>query len=1136
MSSRRGVLLLVAFLALGLAVSAQEFRATINGTVTDPTGAVVPGVTIEIRNLATNAVITTQTNEAGIYVAPFVPPGRYTVVASKEGFKQAVRENIEVRVGDRLRLDFQLELGMLAEQVVVSAAAELLETSTAARGQVIDSRKVAEMPLLGRNPFMLAVLAPAVQYTPSLASRSNRPFDNGGMDSFSIAGGRQFTNEFLLDGVPNTGTETTAPANLSFVPSPDATEEFKVQTNVYDAQYGRTGGGVINVSLRSGTNNFHGALYHYFRHDKLNANDFASNMQGVKKQAFRWNQPGLRFDGPVYLPKIYDGRNRTFFMYSWEKIKSSIPFPQTYTVPTREQRQGDFSKTVQANLQPIIIYDPATTRQVGSNWVRDPFPGNRIPESRWDPVSKNVVKLIPEPNNFVDVRGFNNFIISPNPRTDEYDQHIIRIDQMLGSKHRFFARYVRNNRHETNSTAGYPLIASPWYNHWRINQGGSFDLTSTLSPTLVLNFRMGYIRHQFAVAHHADNYDPAEVGFPKQLTAQLPRKSFPRITYTDYSTFGPNWGSGSVFSFSDQWSLTETVNKLVDRHSLKFGFEGRVKFDNQQNPASWFGVFSFTKAFTQRDPLRAEAAAGNAFASLLLGHPASGYVPIRPALALGSRYYALFLQDDWRVTNRLTLNLGVRWDYESPITERFDRQNRGFDVNAPSPLQIPGMDLKGRLLFTDSKNRLPFKRDLNNFQPRVGVAYQVGSRTVLRGGWGISYLPTFDTGQFNGFSMDTPYVASVDGGITPAGRWSNPYPDGIIQPPGRAATMLGLSFTYSWPERVIPYVHQYSFGIQRELPARILVDASYVGSRTLSLQTSKGINAVPADKLALRDALLQQVPNPFAGLLPGTAYNGATVPRRQLLRPFPQYDNITEATRTIGKSWYDSFQLRVEKRLSHGVHVLFSYTLSKTLEAVGYLNDQDPIGALAKVLTAFDTPHRAVLSGGWELPFGRNARGVAKQLIAGWQINWIAVFQAGLPIGTPSGAVSTGVNPKIDKPTSQRWFNTCTLTLAGVRQNCLSADEPVAWLVQDPYALRTLSTRFPNIRTSRPPLADFSIFKTFPLTEKVKLQMRAESFNLTNTPWFGAPNTTLGSANFGRVSPSQTNDPRNVQLSLRLEF
>lgn len=1119
-----------------LALTGQEFRATINGTVTDPTGAVVPGVTVEIRNLATNALITAQTNEAGLYVAPFIPPGRYTVSAGREGFKRAVREDVEVRVGDRLRIDFQLELGGVTERVVVSASAELLETSTAARGQVIDSQKVAEMPLLGRNPFMLAVLAPAVQYTPSLASRSNRPFDNGGMDSFSINGGRQFTNEFLIDGVPNTGTETNQPGNLSFVPSPDATEEFKVQTNVYDAQYGRTGGGVINVSLRSGTNDFHGALYHYFRHDKLNANTFVANLAGSPKQSFRWNQPGVRFDGPVWIPKVYDGRNRTFFMYSWERIKSSIPFPQTMTVPTLEQRAGDFSKTVQANGQPILVYDPATLRQAGSGWVRDPFPNNRIPEIRWDPVSRNILKYIPQPNTAGDARGFYNLIVAPNPRTDLYDQHIVRIDQVIGSRHRLFGRFVHGNRHETNSTAGFPPEASAWYNHWRINQGGGLDLTSTLSPSLVSSFRAGYIRHEFAVAHHADNFDPAQIGFPSSLTAQLPRKSFPRITYTDYTTFGPNWGSGSVFSFSDQWSISETLNKLVSRHSLKFGFEGRLKLDNQQNPATWFGVFAFNRGFTQRDPQRSEAAAGNAFASLLLGHPASGYIPIRPALALGSRYYGLFLQDDWRITNRLTVNLGLRWDYESPISERFDRQNRGFDWQGQSPLQVPGINLRGRLLFTDENNRLPFKRDLNNLQPRIGVAYQWTSKTVFRGGWGISYLPTFDIGQFNGFSMDTPYVASVDGGLTPAGQWNNPYPTGIIPPLGRQATMLGLSFTYSWPERVIPYVHQYSFGVQHELPGRILIDASYAGSRTLSLQTSKAINAVPADKLALRDALLAKVANPFAGLLPGTAYNGATVPQQQLLRPFPQYDNITEANRTIGESWYDAFQLRVEKRLSHGLHLLFSYTISKTLEAVGYLNGQDPFGALAKVLTGFDTPQRATLSGGYELPFGKNSTGVVKQVLGGWQFNWIATFQTGLPVNAPGGAVSAGVSPKIENPTSARWFNTCTLTLAGVRQSCASADQPVAWLVQDPYALRTLSTRLPNVRTLRAPIADFSVFKLFPITERVKLQFRAESFNLTNTPWFGAPNTTLGSANFGVVSPSQANDPRNVQLALRLIF
>jgi outer membrane receptor protein involved in Fe transport len=1139
--SQRWLLVTLGVLLLTGASAAQEFRATITGTVTDPQGAVIPKVRIEAKNLETGAVITTQTNESGIYVLPFVPTGWYQLSASLEGFKRAVRDKVELRVGDRLRVDFQLELGGVTEQVTVVGEVELLETATASKGQVVDSQKVAALPLLGRNPFMLAVVATGVQYTPSLASRSNRPFDNGGMDSFSINGGRQFTNEFLLDGVPNTNTETTQPSNLSFVPSPDATEEFRVQTNTYDAQYGRTGGGVINVSLKSGTNNFHGALYHYFRHDKLNANNFESNLAGARKSAFRWAQPGVQFDGPVYLPRLYDGRNKTFFMYSWEKIKSSIPFPQTYTVPTLEQRAGDFSKTVQANLQPIIIYDPLTTQQVGNAYIRQPFPGNRVPANRFDPVSVKMLDWIPLPNQPGDARGFFNLISSPNPRTDEYDQHIIRIDQNLGANHRFFSRYVRGNRHELNSDAGFRHEASPWYGHWRINQGGNFDLTSTISPTLVLNFRAGYIRHQFAIAQYGDGFDPTQLGFPAATVAQLPRKFFPRVAYTDYTTFGPPRSIGSEFTFSDTWSASETVNKVIGRHAVKFGAEFRVMFNNQALPTSSFGSFTFTKGYTQRDALRAEAAAGNAFASLLLGIPASGSVPINAEPAYGNRYYVAFLQDDWRVTNRLTLNLGVRWDYESPLSERFDRQNRGFDATAPSPLKVPGLDLRGGLLFTDSKHRLPFKRDLNNWQPRLGVAYQLRRTTVLRAGYGLSYLPTFDTGYNNGFSIETPYVSSVDGGITPSGRWSNPYPDGIKQPYGRSlglATMLGLSFTYGYPDRVIPYVHQYSFGFQQELPGRILVDVSYVGSRTRMLQTAKGINAVPADKLALGSDLLTAVPNPFQGLLPGTAFNGPTIPRQQLLRPFPHFNDITEARHSIGDTWYDSMQLRVEKRLSHGLHLLASYTLSKNIEAVGYLNAQDRWEDKAKVLTAVDAPHRAVISWGYELPFAKGRRGVVRQVFGGWQVNGIATFQSGLPVATPGGAVSTGVNPKLpgNVQSRNRWFNTCTLTQAGVRQNCASPDEPVAFLVQPPFTLRTLSTRFPNIRTRRPGLVDFSVFKTFWLTESLRLQFRAEAFNLCNTPWFGAPNTTLGSAAFGTVSPSQANDPRNVQLALRLAF
>lgn len=1138
----RNVVRLVCILAL-LSASAfsQEFRATITGTVTDPQGAVIPKVRVEARNLETGAVVSTVTNESGIYVLPFVPTGIYEVSASVEGFKRAVRERLELRVGDRLQVDFRLELGGVTEQVTVTGEVELLETATASKGQVIDSQKVAALPLLGRNPFMLAVVATGVQYTPSLASRSNRPFDNGGMDSFSMNGGRQFTNEFLLDGVPDTNTETTQPSNLSFVPSPDATEEFKVQTNTYDAQYGRTGGGVINVSLKSGTNRPHGVLYHYFRHDKLNANSFESNMAGAKKSAFRWNQPGVQFDGPVYLPKLYDGRNKTFFMYSWEKIKSSIPYPQTYTVPTLEQRAGDFTRTVQANLQPIVIYDPATTQQAGAAWVRQPFAGNRVPAARFDPVSVKMLDWIPVPNQPGDARGFYNLISSPNPRTDEYDQHIVRADQTLGAKHRFFSRYVRGNRHELNSDAGFRHAASPWYGHWRTNQGGNFDLTSTITPTLVLSFRAGYIRHQFAIAQYGDGFDPAQLGFPAATVAQLPRKFFPRVSYTDYTQFGPPRSIGSEFTFSDTWSLSETVNKVIGKHALKFGFEGRVMFNNQALPTSSFGNFSFTKGYTQRDPLRAEAAAGNAFASLLLGIPASGSVPINAEPAYSNRYYVVFFQDDWRVTSRLTLNLGLRWDYESPQSERFDRQNRGFDATAPSPLKAPGLDLRGGLLFTDADRRLPFRRDLNNWQPRIGVAYQFRQGSVLRAGYGLTYLPTFDTGYNNGFSVETPYVSSLDGGITPSGRWSNPYPDGIQQPYGRTlglATMLGRSFSYGFPERVIPYTHQYSFGLQQELPGRLLVDASYVGSRSLALQTAKGINAVPADKLALGADLLTTVTNPLAGLLPGTAYNGPTVTRQQLLRPFPQFDSITQARHTIGESWYDSFQLRVEKRLSHGLHLLGSYTISKNLEAVGYLNDQDRFGDLAKVLTGVDAPHRAVISWGYELPFAKAGRGLARQVFGGWQINGIATLQSGLPIGAPGGAVSTGVNPKLpgNVKNRNRWFNTCTLTQAGVRQSCASADEAVAFIVQAPFTLRTLSTRFPNIRTRRPGLIDFSIFKAFPITENLRLQLRAESFNLFNTPWFGGPNTTLGSAAFGTVSPSQANDPRNVQLALRLAF
>jgi TonB-dependent receptor-like protein len=551
-------------------------------------------------------------------------------------------------------------------------------------------------------------------------------------------------------------------------------------------------------------------------------------------------------------------------------------------------------------------------------------------------------------------------------------------------------------------------------------------------------------------------------------------------------------------------------------------------------------VFNFRKGYTQRDPLRGDAASGNAFASLLLGIPESGDSARNAAPAYSNRYFVLYFQDDWRVNRRLSLNFGVRWDYESPWSERFNQQNRGFDPTASNPFRVPGLDLKGGLLFTDPDNRLPFKRDYDNFQPRIGVAYQIRSTTVFRAGYGISYLPTADTGFNNGFSVTTPYVSSVDGGITPSGRLSSPFPDGYVNPPGRSlglATLVGRGYSYGFSDREIPLVHQYSAGVQHELPWRLLIDASYVGSRSLSLQTSRGINEVSAEQMArLGSALLNTVPNPFVGLLPGTAFNGATVPQQQLLRPFPQFTGITQDRHTIGKSWFDSMQLRVEKRMSAGVHLLGSYTLSKSIEAVGYLNSQDRFGDLAKVLTSVDAPHRFLLSGGWALPWFNTGRGFKRQVLGGWELTGILTMQSGQPIGTPGGAYSSGIDPKLpgSEQTLNRWFNPCNVSTTGVRQNCLSASDPVAFVQQPPFTLRTLSTRFSNIRNRREPIVDFSMFKSFRIAEDLHLQFRAESFNLANTPWFGNPNTTLGSSAFGVVTPSQQNDPRNVQLALKL--
>lgn len=1127
-----------------LTLHSQESRGALTGTVSDPTGAAVPGAQVIAKHLGTNVESKTQTNEAGLYVVPFLNTGTYSITVSAGGFKTITQTGVEVSINQRLQLDFILEVGSLAEQVTVSASAELLNTTNAVRSTTLNTQQVADLPLLGKNPYALSYHALGIQHINPQGSITDRPYDNGGMDAISVNGGRAFTNEYLLDGAPNTNTERSRPNSLSFVPPPEATEEVNVMSNNYDAQYGRTGGGVIAATLKSGTNQLHGAIYEYFRNEKLNANTWQANRQGLPRAPFRWNQPGVTINGPVYIPKLYDGRNRTFFLASWEGIYQNIPNNPLQTVPSLQQRNGDFSNLRTAAGQPIVIYDPLTTRLAGNTYVRDPFPGNSIPAERIDPVARRILQYIPEPNFPADANGLNNY----SPRSglvtrERYNAFTTKIDQILTPNHRLAFTWVRNNRWQTGPDFGWKSPVLGPNNFQRKNLGSGLQATSTLSPTLVLTTRFGVTQHTFANYMFGGSFDPAALGFPASQVSQAQGQFFPVIGMTNYTGLGQGGNNADI---STNWYLTSSAVKVVEKHSVKFGGEVRVLFDNLPNYS--FATFNFTPLWTQANPIAASNLAGNAFASFLLGYAndtsSSNY---NATPAWGSRYYGLYIQDDWRITRKLTINIGGRWDYDSPWTERYNRMNAGFGLTSASPIKAPGLDLKGGLLFTSPGNRLPYKRDLNNFQPRLGMAWQFAQKSVFRAGYGMSYVPSF---VFNnttavigtqGFSTSTPFVVSTDNNITPANVFSNPFPQGILPPTGASAglaTQAGQNITYVYPNRVTPYIQQYSAGFQHELPWRILVDASYVGSQTRELGAGKNINALTTDQLALGTVYLNQsVPNPMQGLLPGSAFNGPTIPRRQLLLPYPQFASVNRNELPVGRGWYNALQIQAQKRLTHGFQITMNYTWSATMEASSYLNPQFSDGQLERARTAEDLPHRMSIFGIWQLPSLPGANTLVRGVLGGWQFNGIAIFQSGRQLNGVD-AYSTGVNPFVPGPQTPDgyYFNACSLNLAGQRQNCASPDQPAAWVQRPADTLRVAGSRWSQLREPRPPLLDSSIFKSFRPVERVNVQFRAEMFNTFNTPWFGQANTTFGNARFGLLGNTQTNDQRNLQLALKLTF
>lgn len=1129
-------------LCSAVVASAQDYRATITGTVADPQGATVPNAVVEARNIDTTFVTKSASNASGLYSIQDLLPGNYDVKITAPGFKEFLRPRIELHSGDKIQVDATLQLGAASETVTVSADTDSLQTATASIGQVVNQSQTEDLPLLGRNTFMLASLSTGVAsglYNEKV-SQYGRPFD-GAASQMSVGGIGSQAYQILLNGVPNAPVERASGATyIGFVPSPDAVEEVNFQSSIYDSQYGHSAGAVINTVMKSGSNNYHLRAYEFFRNEDLNASTFDANANKLAKPIMRWNQPGVVITGPLTIPKLYNAKDRTFFMISAELVRNENPTPSISSVPVAAEHTGNFSQLVQTNGQPILIYDPLTTTLTNGSYLRQPFAGNIIPASRINPVGQAMLNYYPLPNVLGNNTDFNNLIASPNAQVDKYYSESFRLDHQLNEHRRLSATVFNNVRHQLVPTNGFPAAASPGYFHFRNNHGGSLDYTDTLSPTLVLNIKYGFIFHPFQLQYYGDDFNIASLGFPQSLISQLPHQTFPGTSMSNSYTGLQN--AASQYSTTLNHSLNGTVSKVTGKHTIKMGAEFFLMRANNDVPISNFGSFSFSAGFTQQNALNGSTSAGNPVASLILGYPSGGSVSYNIASAFQQLYYATFLQDDFRVSQRLTLNLGVRWDYESPMSERYNRQNEGFDFTDPNPIQskVTGLSVPGGLLFTTASNRLPFKRDLNNFQPRIGAAYRLFANTVLRGGFGAMYMPTFNTGQNNGFSTTTSYVSSTDGNLTPATTLSNPYPGGIVVPSGSSlglSTLLGQGFTFSDPNRTIPKVFNYSFGVQQLLPWRTSLDVAYVGNYASQLAATYSINALPASQYSLGSvALTTQVPNPMAGLLPGTSLNNATIPRQSLLVPFPEFGGISEADIPIGSSLYNSMQVQIQKRLSTGLQMRASYTWSKIMQETGYLNNGATSQSdLARVQSS-EPSKILTISGSYELPIFTHRSDWLHSILGGWSLNVVARYQNGYLVGAPGGTYSSGIDPQLSEKTYSQWFNTCSVNTSGVRQNCASTTQPVAWIQQPSFTLRTLSTTLPGIRTVIPINADVALFKTFVLHEAWKLQFRANMYNLTNTAQFGGPSTSFGSATFGTTTMVQVNDPRFVELAAKILF
>jgi len=1128
----------------------------VRGTITDAQGATITNVLVKLTDQATNVARSTVTSGAGEYVFTAVDPATYSLTVESPNFKRFLRRDLVVPTQETVTADVKLELGATTQTVEVREEVPLLETGNASNGQVLDSQKLTDLPNLGRNPFLLSRLSTNV--VPVGDPRFNRFQDQSGSSAISIAGGPIRGNNYLIDGVPITDSVNRA----VIIPSIEGTQEMKLQENTYDATMGRTGGGVFNTLLRSGSNQVHGSLLGYTRQTDWLANGFFYNASGKAKPDQPFYNWGGSIGGPIVIPKVYNGKDKTFFYLTTESYRQKSPLTDGYTLPTAAERAGNFSASKN------IIYDPLTSRPCAPadncpanvSVVRSPFAGNIIPSYRINPIGQNILNTLPNPQTGV-VDGVN--FTGVDTLTDRADEYTAKLDQEILSWWKMNASYLHyKSREPGGNTLGSILAASNGAPYLLFRKVDATQVNSimTPNPTTVLSLRFGFNRFPNVQNPYSIGTSPATLGFPSSYVNSLQAQYLPEIDFSSNSNNFSNISPSNTVFYSR--NFLASVSKFVGRHSLTFGFDYRAIHTDFLNLSNAAGDFAFNGIFTQQYPTKTNST-GLDFADALLGYPASGSVNTSTKLYTHVNYWAGYLQDDYRVTDKLTLNLGLRYEFETGIYEDQDKWVVGFNGAVTNPLasSVTGVTPKGVIQYarTNGNGSMCCNPSVTKFGPRIGFAYQLDPKTTLRGGSGIFYAPTRfadDPSLALGYTQTTSYVASNDGNATPANSLSNPFPGGILQPVGKsqgALTGVGNSFNFLDQNRSSGVVYQYSLDLQREIYKGVVLEVGYIGSRSTHLQTSStsagsfNINQVPDQYLSLGSALGNSVPNPYYRAGGPGFFNSSTVPAAQLLKPYSEYNSIGILTNP-SSARYNSMIVKAQKRLSAGLTFLSAFTWSKNMDnefASGNFfsgssgSPQDAYNLAAEYsLAVADTPLRWTNTVSYYLPFGKgkmlltNANKLTDLAIGGWQINFTNVYQTGFPLAIYQSTNNNSIlGTGVQRPNAT---GVSPVVSGSVESRLNGYINPAAFSSAASYTYgnlaRTIPYRGPGMKNW-----DISLFKNFAITERLNAEFRAEALNAFNSPQFPNPNTRYGSASFGTIT-NQVNFSRLLQLGVRFFF